>query len=389
MKQSVLLLLFLSTLFYLPSCCTLVPDQSKCADNGDGDDDDDNLVSETTLEASGRWEPGGGKDYNSYRNDQYLIDVIANNVTININLTSPETAKGQIFLVDDKGTSIESSRSGVDVTIEDAFIVEKGTYRIVATTGEFNIGDYQMKVTGKNIENLRQIPVTAFDASDEWESGGGYEQNSFRNHHYTFVNNQVNSYVDITLESLQEARGRVIIVNDAGTKIEDSNTASLSSVTGFLIINPGTYTIVASVEERHIGNYNLTLYGEEGVITDFTRIASASYKKDGTWTLGKGHSHDKEVGNPEYSFEVETPNTYVDLTLDATEAARGKIHLLNEARTKIEDSGTAAAVSIDAFLVIQPGKYYVVVSTEEGAIGDYTLKLFAKEGTILNGLREE
>lgn len=192
-----------------------------------------------------------------------------------------------------------------------------------------------------------------------WEYGAGrsYPQ-SFRNHHYTFKVDNNNTNVEINLES-DAVNVYIWVYNSLGEQLERGG-GGLSRMLN-LVLNSGTYTVIAGTNDRGaIGNYNLDVKGNG--VSEINRISSNRLTiDDGVWDEGGGGHSNYSFRNHYYKFEVEENNTYVDIVLQSpdTEVA---LYLYDSFETYERQYGNKTE---EIVYQLNAGSYFLLVSPRE------------------------
>jgi len=234
-------------------------------------------------------------------------------------------------------------------------------------------------------EEENPTPEIAFFIIDSaWTSGGGRNENSFRNHHYTFDVTENNTEVKITGQS-DVAGGWLIYVKDSQNR---TLTVPTRNDTITETLNVGTYTlVVATSQQGASADYQLSVSRTNTTQpTPLSGIVESTQNDSWKSGYGSGTAFFGHVSfrHHHYLFEVTENNTFVDLFIETAITDGGSLVVLNENNeilTNIVRPPTNLTLELNA------GSYKVVAMTNaRGGRGDYELKIIGK---IVNIRRDE
>ncbi|NRB37428.1 MAG: hypothetical protein HRU20_03040 [Pseudomonadales bacterium] len=191
---------------------------------------DPSFIKDTSMSEikTGDWQPSGGRNSGSFRNDHYTLDITEDSY---IDITIDSSFTGYLSLIDANGFEIVGNGSRLTTP------VTAGSYTLVAATNSDLITDsYVLNVVGQ-FKNLNKRIASTFNIEGSWAPSGGRDIASVKNPNYTFEVSE-DGIVDITIEAnvtpfsyLVDSLG--IVVFNATTKTHFSPEVSA-----------GTYTLV-------------------------------------------------------------------------------------------------------------------------------------------------
>lgn len=210
------------------------------------------------------WETNGGGRYNpeSFRNHHYIVNVSESNSTLDIILSSAQSPVA-LWLFGPNGGNYLKREWGdqQEFIVSD---VSSGPHKIIVGTYDRNTYDatYDLDIVGK-INNTSRINTQDTCISSTWFNGGGVSApDSPDNGVFTFDVSEINSTVDIVLES-PDADVCLWLFDPLGQQIDREYGDRSEFIVEAVTQGAGTYRIVAGTESAGAaGNYKISLVGQ-------------------------------------------------------------------------------------------------------------------------------
>ena len=323
---------------------------------------------------------GGQSSTNSYRNNHYLLEVGATNAIVNIELNMTG-AEGRIYVLNSARTSVSASNVASEIEQTNLSLSVAGTYYVVINSPSNANSTYDLKIQGDDITSVTRINNSKIIATGlEWTNGGGIAAfDSYSNGQMKFEVIEDNTYIDIVAES-RNAEIRFYLLNSARTSITSSFTSITPELSQILIPNAGTYYLTGNTDINSSGDFDITIYGKEGSISNLEVIESVRYCIDGSWTQAGGIAQSQSPNNPRFTFTVAEPIT-IDLLTESAGTTH-RFYLMDSAGGSITSTSTAASNSKVAISIDTPGTYTVAMTAPENNSGSFELCLVSRQGAV-------
>ena len=309
------------------------------------------------------WLASGGNQPLSFKNNHYYFDVLeGGDVDFNFVAGGAAATTGLRLFVFDHNNLLVSSRSSGALNVT----LEAGTYVLVPTISAKNAAlNYKVELVGA-IDNIRKVAAQHIKIRDKWESSGGQDQDSLRNHHYSFEIER-RSFLDIWVQSNANERLYLVDYNNGVT------TGPHSGVYGEEI-DPGKYTLVVATNSAFQSfDYSVNMVSQfknESGIPIVSKKESVSAIRSGDWgALGSGGDNKGSLRNDHYTFDV-TEDSYIDIALDTSAGS------MIDPRLYLVDSKGFSLFSGTSTLKgeVSLGSYTLVVGTHFAlTLGEYVL----------------
>jgi hypothetical protein len=251
------------------------------------------------------WTSISGFSPHSKKHTNYYTFVLSENTNVLIDLQSTAPA---LYLLDANNTIVDSTANDYIYGTQHAKIVKTlspGTYTIDATSKgyEERIETYTLHFKTNTIESSDIVLNSV--VSDTWSLSSGTSPHSKSyTHYYTFI---LDEDKNIALEMNTN-------VNNAKIYLIDSNNTVLAQSSGyykFIVMHlvAGTYTIDASSNNNHTGNYSLHL--RENIIPSMSIAINSSIEGDLNSSSGISNSNGVYL-----NYHTFTLNEKKDLIVD-------------------------------------------------------------------------
>lgn len=312
---------------------------------------------------------GGFNNYESFKNFQYTFEVLTNNQTVDMTLSS-SVIDLQYAIFNPLGQLIAYSTSASrSRLLTKSLTLNAGIYRLTICADRNAIGDFSLTLKGIKANPVR-IPSKILQSNTQtWgDLGGGglgYYK-SFKNHYYTFDVTEENSSIDVELLST-DTEVALVLYDELGTEIERKNGDRYHYIIEKL--KKGTYSLMAGTnKKRSMGNYQLNLVGK---LDKLVKVPSNTSSVTGYWPQNSSfdtYSLEINESNSTLDLELMSADTYVSMDLQTSVGT--SIDLSNpynkNTTTIISESLPKGTYRI----VVEPYTYF-----SKGGFGNYSLNV--------------
>lgn len=322
-----------------------------------------------SRDISGSWTAadgtGGGNDYTP-RNHFYTFQVTGDNQPVSLTMTSPSIDVG-FYIFDPLGQYVDQYGSGFGRAQTESKVLNAGTHTVMAATrNRYDIGAYTIRGTGLGTDFTRVTTgrVKATDVSFGPEGGGGTDEQSTRNHLYTFDVTDDNAFVDINLQSA-EMQVWFQLFGPSGAQV----VYSYVDTPRYAIrkLNKGSYTLqVGSGKRDAIGKYALDIFGKVENLKQY--VYDSSVLMD---------AYPGKNAKITYTLNVTADNTALDISLRSPDI-QGQFTVYDPTGRNVAYSYTGNYQWVTN--AVSKGQYRIVIepANNSSGIGKYTLSVYGK-----------
>lgn len=325
---------------------------------------------QTSKSAQGRWEFGAGNNLpGSLRNDHYTFELLSDNDTLNLSLTSPDT-EVSLWLYNPLGQLLRQRWGGRTENIFQSNL-NSGMYHVVVGTNQRGeAGDYSLEVSG-NVSDLTQLSSVTEGLVAEWATNGGGNNFPYspRNHFYALEITENNSVLDIVLTS-DDTDVSLWLFNTLNEQVRQRwGGRSESIVEG---VNAGTHLIVAGTNQRGVldADYALNVNGN---FTNLRQIPKQDTVFTSTIITGEGNNNPSGSGNEVYTFDVTENGSAIDVIMESPDFDIS-LWLYDPLNQLVRQRwGGRSQFMVEG---VNTGTYRLVCGTNQlGTMGEYNLSL--------------